>query len=170
DARILDLGCGQGLLAALLAQARVQENWPGTWAPAPKPAAYRGIDAVRRDVERAARAGGDQAIFTCGDIRSTDFGSADTVVILDVLHYLDYAAQEDVLRRARAALGPGGVLLLRVADESDSGRFCWTLWMDRLAMALRGRRVEPYHCRPLDQWKEMLDALGFAVEAVPMSA
>ena len=169
-ARILDLGCGQGLLAALLARVRVQENWPANWAPAPNPAAYRGIDLARRDVERAMHAGGDGTTFTCGDIRSADFGSADAVVILDVLHYVDYAAQEDVLRRVRAALGRGGVLLLRVADESDSRRFRWTLWIDRLAMALRGRRLAPYHCRPLEQWKEMLDALGFAVEAVPMSA
>lgn len=170
DARILDLGCGQGLLAALLAQARVQENWPGTWAPAPNPVAYLGIDAARRDVERAAHAGGDGASFVCGDIRSTNFGSANAVVILDVLHYVDYAAQEDVLRRVRAALAGGGVLLLRVADESDSRRFRWTLWVDRLSMALRGRRLAPYHCRPLEQWKDMLEALGFVVEAVPMSA
>jgi SAM-dependent methyltransferase len=170
EARILDLGCGQGLLAALLAQARMQENWPGTWAPAPNPAAYHGIDLEQRDVERATLAGGDGASFTCGDIRSADFGKADAVVLLDVLHYIDYAAQEDTLRRSRAALGGGGVLLLRVADELDSWHFRWTLWIDRLAMALRGRRLASYHCRPLEQWKEMLEALGFAVEAVPMSA
>jgi len=170
DARILDLGCGQGLLAALLAQARVQENWPGNWAPAANPVAYRGIDSSRRDIERAAHAGGDAATFTCDDIRSANFGSADAVVILDVLHYVDHAEQEDVLRRVRAALGRGGVLLMRVADESDARRFRWTVWVDRLAMALRGRRLAPYHCRPLEQWKEMLEALGFVVEAVPMSA
>ncbi len=132
--------------------------------------AYRGIDLSRRDIERAAHAAGDAAIFTCGDIRSTDFGSADAAVILDVLHYVDHAEQEDVLRRVRAALGRGGVLLMRVADESDARRFRWTVWVDRLAMALRGRRLAPYHCRPLEQWKEMLEALGFVVEAVPMSA
>src|SRR5260221_5719485 len=111
DARILDLGCGQGLLAALLAQARVQENWPGNWAPAANPVAYRGIDSSRRDIERAAHAGVDASTFTCSDIRSPNFGSAEAVVILDVLHYVDPAEQEDVLRRGRAALGRGGGLV-----------------------------------------------------------
>jgi len=48
-----------------------------------------------------------------GDIRDVDYGSADAVVILDVLHYLDYPAQERVLQRVRGALGPRGLLLLR---------------------------------------------------------
>ena len=53
-----------------------------------------------------------------GDIRDADFPPADAVVLVDVLHYLDYTAQERVLRRVRAALLPHGLLLLRIADAT----------------------------------------------------
>jgi SAM-dependent methyltransferase len=170
-ARVLDLGCGQGLVAALLAAARGANGaWPAGWAPAPDPIAFRGIDLARRDIERAAHANGSGAQFTCGDIRAADFGSADVVLILDVLHYIDYAAQEDVLRRVRRALGTGGVLLLRVGDASESLRFKCTLWIDRAVMALRGHRLERLYCKPLARWVKQLEDLGFAVAAAPMSA
>jgi SAM-dependent methyltransferase len=170
-ARVLDLGCGQGLVAALLAAARGANGaWPAGWAPAPDAIEFRGIDLLQRDIERAAHANGGGAQFTCGDIRAADFGSADVVLILDVLHYIDYAAQEDVLRRVRSALGTGGVLLLRVGDASGSLRFKYTLWIDRAVMALRGHRLERLYCKPLARWVKQLEDLGFAVEAAPMSA
>ncbi|MGZ5662558.1 MAG: methyltransferase type 11, partial [Usitatibacter sp.] len=115
-------------------------------------------------------AAGQAATFTCGDIRSADLGDVDTVVILDVLHYIDFAAQENVLRRIRAALGHGGVLLLRVGDKSPALRFRFTDAVDRLVMALRGHRLERLYTRPLAEWKKQLVEMGFSVEAIPMSA
>ncbi len=171
-ARILDLGCGQGVLAALLAAAHeegVERDWPAHWAPAPAPRELRGIDLLERDIERARAAGGARASFTCGDMRTLAFGEPDAVVLLDVLHYVDYAAQEDILDRARRSLDSGGVLLLRVADASDSLRFRLTLAADRLAMRLRGWRPASFHCRPLPAWKRRLADGGFRVEAHPMS-
>ena len=151
--RVLDVGCGQGLVGALYA-GRIS---------------YRGIELDRRDAERASAAlPGAQIIH--GDVRSTDFGTADLVVMLDVLHYLDAAGQLDVLRRARDALGAGGVLVLRVADAAPSLRFRATIALDRLAVRLRGRRVGAMHCRPVSEWRRLLENEGFRVEQVPMSA
>lgn len=171
-ARVLDLGCGQGLLAALLAAARERAaagDWPARWPP-PAAASIHGIDLLPRDVERARAAGGPGATFDCADIRTRELGAADAVVMLDVIHYIDEAAQDDVLRRMRAALSGGGVLLLRVADAADSLRLRLTLAADRLAMRLRGARVGRYHCRPVEAWKRRLGEAGFRVEARPMSA
>jgi SAM-dependent methyltransferase len=163
------------VLAALLAAARERHargEWPADWPPPPDPASFTGIDLMARDVERAKRAcgGHDNVQFVQGDIRTTGFGAADAVVILDVLHYIDYEAQGDVLRRVREALAGGGVLLLRVADQSSSLRFRVTLAVDRLAMAMRGHRLDRLHCKPVAHWMAELEALGFAVAATPMSA
>ena len=154
--RLVDLGCGQGVLAALLAAGGIDVR-------------FTGIDLMARDIERARHACPD-ARFIAGDIRTMGFGAADAVVILDVLHYIDYEAQAEVLRRVRAALEGGGVLLLRVGDESPRLRFRITLAIDRLVMRARGHRLARLYCKPLAQWTRELQALGFSVAAAPMSA
>ena len=159
-ARVADLGCGQGLLAALLVAAGI-------------PVRYTGVELMARDVERARAAtateSADSMRFIVADIRDAEFGAADAVVIVDVLHYIDYEAQAAVLGRVRDSLGEGGVLLLRVGDEAPTLRFRYTLFIDRLAMALRGHRVSRMYCRPLARWMSELEGLGFKVEARPMS-
>jgi SAM-dependent methyltransferase len=170
--RVLDLGCGQGLLAALLEAARERTaagEWPADW-PAATAASIHGIDLLAQDVERARVAGGPGATFDCADIRTSEFGTVDLVVMLDVAHYMDETAQDDVVRRARSALAGGGTLLLRVADASGSLRFRLTLAADRVAMRLRGARAGRYHCRTIEAWKRCLGETGFRVEARPMSA
>lgn len=171
-ARIVDLGCGQGVLASLLQAAGERHaagDWPVEWPAPANPRGVRGIELMARDVERARRAspGGD---WVCGDIRTSDFGAAEAVVILDVLHYIDYEAQAEVLKRVRAALADGGVLVLRVGDQSDSLRFRFTLAVDRAVMRLRGHRLPRLYCKPLVQWQRELTDLGFGVQARPMSA
>src|SRR6185312_3021365 len=66
NARILDIGCGQGLLASWLLSAQalhVKGTWPARWPSPPAPAAIHGIDLMPRDIERARRALGDAATF-----------------------------------------------------------------------------------------------------------
>jgi SAM-dependent methyltransferase len=171
-ARILDLGCGQGLLAAwLLAARRLFEAgaWPVGWPDAPQPAAYRGVELMADDVRRARRALGGLCEFAQGDIRAVDFGQADVAVILDVLHYFDHAAQFDVLSRARDALAPSGLLLLRVGDAGGGLPFLFSNWVDRVVTLARGHRLSRLHCRSLGDWLGVLAGLGFAVESLPMS-
>lgn len=171
-ARILDLGAGQGMLEALLEAARecqAQGRWPARWPAPPAPPRIRGIELVPGDIARARTAAGPNAEFVCGDIRHAAFGEADTVVILDVLHYIDYASQDAVLERVRAAVRPGGLLLLRVADASGSLRFRLTEAIDRWSIVLRGRKAGRYHCRPVEAWKRRLAELRFDVRAEPMS-
>ena len=164
--RVLDLGCGPGLLAALIEAARGRGNsWP---ALPPDSVSYHGIDRHPRDIECANRALAGCAQFLCADIRSAPFEAADVVVLLDVLHYFDRDCQEDVLLRARAALRGGGVLLLRVADESPTLRYRYTIAMDRIGTTLRGHRIDRLHCRPLKAWVRMLEALDFDVTATAM--
>ncbi len=172
NSRILDLGCGQGLLAAWLAAADILcsvGNWPQEFPPAPKVASYRGIELMPRDVERAGVVLGNRVVVEQGDIRTADFQSADVVVILDVLHYMPLSAQDDVLNRVRRALGPNGTLLLRIGDSAGGWRFHVSNYVDTIVTAVRGHTPGRLHCRPLAQWKSTLEKLGFAVTSVPMS-
>lgn len=171
-ARVLDIGCGQGLLASWLLSAKALSEkglWPARWPAAPSPASIHGIELMPRDVERAQRALGSAARFTVGDMCRADFGQADAVVILDVLHYVDYAAQDDVLRRVRDALAPKGTLILRVGDASAGLPFKFSVWVDHVVTFARGHRNSRMYCRPLADWQAALTALGFSVSTLPMN-
>jgi SAM-dependent methyltransferase len=172
QARVLDIGCGQGLLASWLLSARTMHaagDWPPHWPPAPALQAIRGIELMPRDVERAGRALGDAAVFTVGDMCEADFGQADAVVVLDVLHYVSIAAQDDVLRRIRDALSPRGVLVLRVGDAAGGWSFRFSVWVDHVVTFARGHRNSRLHCRPMAHWTAALGELGFSVRSLPMN-
>ena len=175
DARVLDLGCGQALLASWLHTAAARHArglWPADWPPPPRPGPYHGIELMMQDVHRAEAALaplGKAVQVIRGDVRTTAFPASDVVVILDVLHYVDHAAQADLLARVRSALGRRGRLLLRVGDMDDARGFAASQWVDRLVTTVRGHRVPPTWGRSVAQWRELLQGLGFAVQALPMS-
>lgn len=174
-ARVVDIGCGQGLLAALLQacrDAREAGRWPQAWPAAPMAEAYLGIELMARDVARAQAAVGWWPLaprFVCADMREAALPDCDLVVILDVLHYVDHAAQAALLARVRTALGAQGRLLLRVGDMDAARGFAISQWVDRVVTMVRGHRVPPTWGRSVAQWTELLLGLGFAVQAVPMS-
>lgn len=176
-ARILDIGCRQGLLTALLcgldSHPSLSQVWPSGWAAAPQGVSVRGIELMPRDVKRARQALADlgpRAEFVQGDMCQTDFGRADAVVILDVLHYVSRAAQDDILRRVKAALTPGGTLLLRVGDAAAGLPFRISNWVDAVVTFVREHRLARLYCRPLRDWQQALTGLGFEVQAIPMHA
>jgi SAM-dependent methyltransferase len=175
-ARVLDIGCGQGLLASLLAaidRVAADGAWPANWPTPPTGARYVGIELMPRDVARAEAAlgrRGDGPRFVCGNMCETPFPACDVVVILDVLHYVDHAAQDALLERVHRALAPGGRLLLRIGDQAEGRGFRISQWVDRVVTLVRGHRVPPTWGRPLAAWVAALQRIGFRVRSVPMSA
>jgi SAM-dependent methyltransferase len=171
-ARVLDLGCGQGLLAALLLATNVQyqaKRWPADWARPPLAPQLVGIELMPADVDRARAALGSEAEFVLGDIARTPFPPSDVVVILDVLHYLPFEEQNDVLHRLQLALQPHGRLLLRIGDADGGFGFRFSNWVDRVVTRCRGHRLGRLYCRPLTEWIRLLRDSGFDVKVRPMS-
>ena len=174
-ARVVDIGSGQSLIASLLSVAsamQAQGRWPTRWTPTPPRVDYTGIELMPKDVARAQaslRALRPPPTLVCTDMRTAVLPACDLVVILDVLHYVDPAAQAGVLRRVRDALAPGGRLLLRIGDASSPRGFAVSQWVDRTVTRVRGHRVSPTWGRTLPEWKALLAGLGFTVQSVPMS-
>ena len=169
-ARVVDLGCGQGVLAALLASANGLAVLDRA-NDAPHYALH-GIDLRSGAIAEAKRALadlGDRVRFEVGDLRTVEVPPADVIIILDVLHYLDDDAQRRLLQRSYRALTSGGTLLLRVGDAEGGWRFRLTLAIDKLVGFVRHRGSHRLTCRSLAQWMALVQASGFDVEAHPMS-
>lgn len=170
---ILDLGCGIGILAAWLRSARdryAAGQWPPGWPEPPSPRHIQGIDHDPRDLRCALAALAALGEFHCADARVASFGHPDTVVILDVLHYMSYAQQEEVLQHVRAAIDARGLLLMRIGDAGGGLRFALSEWTDRAVLIARRRISAPLYCRPVAQWRQLLQRVGFSCEIIPMSA
>jgi SAM-dependent methyltransferase len=173
-ARILDLGCGQGLLAACLWAAQRQYasgKWFKGWAPAPKDVVVHGIELMPKDVARARdalEAINFRTSFECANICDAKFPASDVVVILDVLHYINFEQQADVLKRIAAALSSNGKLLLRVGDAAGGLPFKISNWVDHVVTFTRGHRLDKLYCRTVADWKTALENVGFRVTPMPM--
>ena len=169
--RLVDLGCGQGLLASWLRSARALHdagNWRPDWPAPPKVGRIFGLELMLKDVERARLALAGRGEFELGDVRTADFGKADVVVILDVLHYIEYHDQLNVLRRVRDALPPGGLFVTRIGNATGGLPFHVSRWVDNAVSFSRGHRQRASYCRSTADWTMILEQLGFRVDSIPM--
>ncbi len=125
--RVLSLGCGDGRVECLMA---------------PLVGEIVGIElspvAVELAQARAAHSGAANVRFEVGDIQALAVspGSFDAVWALGVLHHLREAEVEDLLRRSRAALRPGGIF---VSNDPSAGRLVG------LFKGLFARAYQAYH-------------------------
>ena len=100
--RVLDVGCGSGLYGRAIAQADPTARVVGLDRAAV-------LDGAR---SRAVEAGLD-IDYRPGDIRTMDWGTDfDVVVLSHVLHGYDADTCAELVARAAAALGQGGLLVI----------------------------------------------------------
>lgn len=168
---LLDLGCGQGLLGACCLAAHQLDaagRWPAGWAAAPVLGAYRGIELVSRDAARGADALHPQAAdfrIESGDLRQSDLGQADIVVLLDVLHYLPTTDQAPLLAHIHTALPVGGRLIARIGNARGGWRGRVARWIDQTVWLARTGQRKPLQYRSANDWLQLLVRTGFRVES-----
>ncbi len=171
EGRLLDVGCGRGLLLALLDTARsLPGAAPDGWQPPSERLELCGLELRSSMAAVARRALGDAARIEAADAAGSTLPRARAILLLDVLHYLPAAAQEALVERVAEALEPSGVLLVREADAALGPRFLLTRAAERLCALARGHWRQGFHFRSVAEWRRRLEAAGLTVTDRPMWA
>ena len=152
---VLDIGTGRGQLPILLVELH-------------RASRARGVDWDGEKVEAGNRAAaGLDVTLSQGDARTADYPPADTVLLIDLIHYFTLREQDEILRRAAAAVRPGGRLLVREADTDRGWRSAVTLLEERVFTAVRFNKGERVRFRPAREIVSLLEAGGLGCEVRP---
>lgn len=146
---ILDIGCGPGLLAAVLRTG-------GLTAP------IHGLDYdVRKtDAARKALEGLPGCSFAPGDARTGLPPHSGHITILDILQFFSPAEVGGLLEAAATRVAPGGRLLIRTCLREDGWRFRVTRAGDWIAKTSTWMKESASHYPSREELTATLHAAG----------
>jgi len=156
--RILDAGCGHGLLALVMALEAPARRILATDHDGPRIAAAKRAGRGIKNLE-----------FREADFTRVPPGPFDGIVYMDDLHYLPFADQEALLRRSRGRLKQGGVLVFRELGQTGSLFSRWNRVHEKIMTTLGLTKAERLHFRTPDGWKVMAEKAGFRVRMRPLA-
>ena len=159
--RVLDVGCGHGVLTALVAHAEPSRK-------------VVGIDLDERKIDWALRSVGrlPNVELRALPLEALDAAPFDTICIADVLYLLPVASWPRFFSECRSRLVPGGRLLLKETEDDGSWRVPKALLQEQVMVRLLGR-THSSGAVGISAREAMVEALktaGFRVdEAVSLS-
>jgi 2-polyprenyl-3-methyl-5-hydroxy-6-metoxy-1,4-benzoquinol methylase len=148
-ARALDIGCGVGALLLLLAATgRIRE---GIGCDNSAAAIHTATIAQERLSLRATR-------FHCiADLAEVPNGPFEAVLMIDVLHHIPAARQQEAVLAAARRVAPGGVLIYKDMASQP----VWRRWANTIHDLVLARQLVSYVAiANVEHW---LERAGFAV-------
>jgi len=139
-ARVLDVGAGHGVFAAL--------------------AADRGgrVVAVEPDLRKVRPVDSVQFVVGFDDVVRGQF---DVIAIVDVLYKLPQAEWDALLTRAYQRLPAGGMLIVKEQDPTARIKNAWNRWQEALATKLRLTLGESFSYETPASFTARLEKIGF---------
>jgi uncharacterized protein (DUF2062 family) len=169
---LLDIGCGQGLMLALLVEARrafIEHRWPASSPEPPRFDRLVGIETRPRPAASAREALDGDAEVVHADLRTLTFEPAHAALLFDVLQLLHSDEQEALLGALAERLHPAGVVLIRETDPDVGWRFTAVRVGNALkALVFRTRKTQAFNPRTQAEWRDCFARHGFLSEARPM--
>jgi uncharacterized protein (DUF2062 family) len=170
-ATLVDVGCGQGLMLAVLieAAAAVSEgNWPADYPLPPHFDRLIGIE-IRGRVATIARRALGAGVEIVHDAAPRGLPPQMTaVLVFDVLHLMRPADQLSLMNDIFARLEPGGTVLVRDVDAAGGFGFHAVRISNRLKYMASGHFRSPFHFRSATEWTAVFADSGWTVESWPM--
>lgn len=152
---VIDLGCGDGLLANSIALSR------------PKLSVF-GIDLNKKRIKEANK-GVTNAKFVAGDIVSKDIPMADVIILSHVFHHLlSRSDQEKLLAKCIKKLKKGGKLLIIEIDTKPFLKYLLTYFVDVVIVPIlfEGRLINTkIFYRSEKEWMDLFKKNKLSVKA-----
>jgi 2-polyprenyl-3-methyl-5-hydroxy-6-metoxy-1,4-benzoquinol methylase len=151
EGRIVDIGCGRGMLANYLALTGPKRR-------------VTGIDRQVKRIEaaRASVKGRGNIRFRLQDALDLEVEEYDVIILSDMLHHLSYPQQDRLLEHCHRILPEDGLLLLEDVTPDPKWKWIVHFLIDRILNL--GRRQ---NFRRLRDWIAALEELGFQVKHFP---
>lgn len=158
--RVLEVGCGHGLLTGMLAQADRERR-------------VLGIDPDARKIDWAKRSVGalpnvELRAVSLESLGGGYDGAFDSIVVSDVMYLLPPSAWPGMFRQLARLLQPGGQLLLKEAEADGSWKH-WKCIAQELVMVHLLRRTHSSGGMTLldrERVRGLVETSGFDVEAI----
>jgi|GEM_PF-404206 len=146
--RVLDFGCGYGMLSNFLSLKSPDRRVLGI-----------DLNSDRINVAKRSSRGHPEVTFQLGDVRDFQGIPFDAVVMTDVLHHIDEENVRVLLRIMGSCLSDDGILVVLDVDRSPLPKFYTTYLIDRLLNPTRS-----LHYRSRGLLTRLLAQSGFFVE------
>jgi uncharacterized protein (DUF2062 family) len=166
DGRLVDLGCGQGLMLSLISASAARfraGTWPESWPAPPLTLELHGIELRPRIAQQARDVLNGIATIEERDVTTVAIPSCEALLLVDVLHLLSRAAQDRLLDDVARALAPTGVLVIREANAAGGWRFALVRIGNRLNAIVQGRWSRRFQFDSAAGWRARLTQSGFDV-------
>ena len=144
EGKIIDLGCGEGVIARYLAKAKTRK--------------VVGIDNDKKRLQQSAK---ENLEFIFSDIRNYVLKDIDGVVISDVLHHLNFNDQKKIFSNIYRGFNKNGVLVIKEIDSEEFIRSKLSRFWDYILYP-----KDRIHYWNSNELRNSLVALGFKVKII----
>ncbi len=157
-AKVIDIGCGYGILPNYLALSD-----PGSYV--------KGIDIDAERILKADQTTGTRKNihFEVGDFMKSDLDQFNVVVAIDLMHYFDFDQQDRIINRLGTVLNSGGIFIFRQPDTAPKWRYYWNYLHEFIMVSsnITKTNSQNLYFRSSNSTKLVLDRAGFDVSIYP---
>lgn len=150
---IIDLGCGWGMFANLMALKSPERN-------------VYGIDLDEMKInwaKKTVKEGRTNIDFAVQDLQNVDLPRVDAIVLYDVAHHLEEAVQFKVLEICYRKLSSGGLLVLKENDVVPLWKLGISHFVEAIALGFNVTLSSKILFRSREDWSRILTEIGFVV-------
>lgn len=156
--QITDIGCGFGPLCYMLSLLSEDRK-------------ILGID-YDEDKIAVAQHGwlrSEQLQFRCGNALEYPLPESDVFILNDMLHYMCYEHQRQLLLKCAALLRPQGMIIIRDGNPGDTSRHRLTRFTELLSTRIFrfNRTTEELYFTTEPQLREIAETCGMNIESIP---